>query len=273
MAQGAATPKQVSQAVRAQHAGAATKLTEFVKVDLERVDNLVSLIGELVIVESMVANAPELGRGISPRLRSHISQMSKITRDLQSIGMRMRMVPVRGVFQKMARMVRDLSRSTGKLIDVETSGEGTEMDRGMVEKIADPLVHMIRNAVDHGIESNEGRSAAGKPARGTIRLRAYHEGGSIVIEVADDGTRPRPRRDPRQGARQRADQRGRRAQRPRDLQPDLRPRLLHRQAGHRDLRPRRGHGRGAAQHRGGARAGRDRLGAGARLDLHACACR
>ncbi|MGV0950244.1 MAG: chemotaxis protein CheA [Azonexus sp.] len=180
-------PKQVSQAMPAQQAGSATKLTEFVKVDLERVDSLVSLIGELVIVESMVTNAPELGRGISPRLRSHISQMTKITNDLQSIGTRMRMVPVRGVFQKMARMVRDLSRSTGKLIDVEISGEGTEMDRGMVEKIADPLVHMIRNAVDHGIDSKEARLAAGKPARGTIYLRAYHEGGSVVIQVADDG--------------------------------------------------------------------------------------
>ena len=185
-ADAAATPKPVAQAARAQQ-GAANKLTEFVKVDLERVDNLVSLIGELVIVESMVANAPELGRSISPRLRSHISQMSKITNDLQSIGTRMRMVPVRGVFQKMARMVRDLSRSTGKLIDVEASGEGTEMDRGMVEKISDPLVHMIRNAVDHGIEHKEGRIAARKPARGTIRLRAYHEGGSVVIQVADDG--------------------------------------------------------------------------------------
>ena len=187
VAQGAATPKQVSQAVRAQQAGAPAKLAEFVKVDLERVDSLVSLIGELVIVESMVANAPELGRGISPSLRSHISQMTKITSDLQSIGTRMRMVPVRGVFQKMARMVRDLSRSTGKLIGVEIGGEGTEMDRGMVEKIADPLVHMIRNAVDHGVESQEARVAAGKPAYGTIRLRAYHEGGSVVIQVADDG--------------------------------------------------------------------------------------
>jgi len=189
VARGSATPKQVSKAVRTQsQAGAAaTKLTEFVKVDLERVDNLVSLIGELVIVESMVANAPELSRGISPSLRSHISQMTKITNDLQSIGTRMRMVPVRGVFQKMARMVRDLARSTGKHIAVETSGEGTEMDRGMVEKIADPLVHMIRNAVDHGIEDHESRAAAGKPPRGTIRLRAYHEGGSVVIQVADDG--------------------------------------------------------------------------------------
>jgi two-component system chemotaxis sensor kinase CheA len=187
LAQGTVTPKQVSQAVRAQGQAGATKLTEFVKVDLERVDSLVSLIGELVIVESMVANAPELGHGISPRLRSHISQMSKITNDLQNIGTRMRMVPVRGVFQKMARMVRDLSRNTGKLIGVETTGEGTEMDRGMVEKIADPLVHMIRNAVDHGIEDKAGRAAAGKPVRGTIKLRAYHEGGSVVIQVADDG--------------------------------------------------------------------------------------
>lgn len=162
------------------------KLREVVKIDLERVDNLVSLIGELVIVEAMIANAPELAQA-SSRLVQQISQMSKITKDLQDIGTRMRMVPVRGVFQKMARMVRDLSRRSGKAITVKMSGEGTELDRGMVEAISDPLVHMIRNSVDHGIEDGETRKRTGKPLKGTIELRAFHEGGSVVIQIADDG--------------------------------------------------------------------------------------
>ena len=187
----AATPKQVSQAVRAQRKAsgkeAKGKIRETVKVDLERVDQLVEMIGELVIVESMVVNNPEIEAIKSPKVRSHIGQLAKITHDLQDIGMRMRMVPVRGVFQKMARMVRDLSRKNGKSITAEMHGEGTEMDRSMVEQIGDPLVHMIRNAVDHGIEPAEERAAAGKPRQGTVRLSAYHEGGSIVIEIRDDG--------------------------------------------------------------------------------------
>jgi two-component system chemotaxis sensor kinase CheA len=101
--------------------------------------------------------------------------------------MRMRMVPVSGVFQKMARLTRDLGRKAGKQVRMQLSGETTEMDRSMVEQIADPLVHLIRNACDHGIEPPDARQAAGKPAEGTIRLSAYHEGGSIVIEIGDDG--------------------------------------------------------------------------------------
>jgi two-component system chemotaxis sensor kinase CheA len=101
--------------------------------------------------------------------------------------MRMRMVPVRGAFQKMARLVRDLSRKTGKDIVLEQAGEDTEMDRSMVERIEDPLVHLVRNSIDHGIESAADRLAAGKPGRAVIKLSAYHEGGSIVVELSDDG--------------------------------------------------------------------------------------
>jgi two-component system, chemotaxis family, sensor kinase CheA len=163
------------------------KLKETIKVDLERVDSLVEMIGELVVVESMVVNAPEISKAPSVRVRNCLAQLAKVTRDLQDVGMRMRMVPVAGVFQKMARLVRDLSRRSGKQVRLATSGEGTEMDRSMVEQIADPLVHMIRNAVDHGLEPAEARTAAGKPAVGQIRLSAYHEGGSVIIEIADDG--------------------------------------------------------------------------------------
>lgn len=163
------------------------KLRETVKVDLERVDQMVEMIGELIIVESMVVHAPEITSVSSLRLRRHLSQLSKISRDLQDIGMRMRMVPVKGVFQKMARLVRELSRKTGKKVSLAVSGETTEMDRSMVERIEDPLVHMIRNSCDHGIESPDERIKAGKRPEATVRLSAYHEGGSIVIEISDDG--------------------------------------------------------------------------------------
>jgi two-component system chemotaxis sensor kinase CheA len=159
-----------------------------VKVDLERIDALVENIGELVIVESMVAHAPEIMKLTGqPRIRNYLGQLAKITRQLQEIGIRMRMVPLRGLFQKMSRMVRDLARKSGKGIDVEVSGTGTEMDRSMVEQLADPLVHLIRNSVDHGVEPPEARRAAGKSPTGKIRLDARYEGSSVVVEISDDG--------------------------------------------------------------------------------------
>ncbi len=190
VAQESVAPKQVAQALRAQQKASerhSTKLKETLKVDLEKVDSLVEMIGELVIVESMVVHAPEIAGQASPRLRNYLSQLGKITRDLQDVGLGMRMVPVRGVFQKMARMVRDLSRKESKKIRTVVFGEGTEMDRSMVEAIADPLVHMIRNAVDHGMDTEEERGQAGKTEPGAITLSAYHQGGSIVIEVSDNG--------------------------------------------------------------------------------------
>jgi two-component system chemotaxis sensor kinase CheA len=166
---------------------AASQLRDTVKVDLERVDSMVEMIGELIIVESMVIHAPEIAQVGSLKLRNYLNQLSKISRDLQNVAMRMRMVPVRGAFQKMARLVRDLSRKTGKDIVLEQSGEDTEMDRSMVERIEDPLVHLVRNSIDHGIEAAAERVSSGKPARAIIRLSAYHEGGSIVVELSDDG--------------------------------------------------------------------------------------
>lgn len=167
--------------------GNGARLRETVKVDLERIDSVVEMIGELIIVESMVVSAPEIAGLSSLKLRDYLGQLTKISRDLQGVAMRMRMIPVRGVFQKMARLTRDLSRKTGKAVELVQLGEGTEMDRSMVERIEDPLVHMIRNAMDHALESPEERRAAGKPEMGTLRLSAQHEGGSIAIEVTDDG--------------------------------------------------------------------------------------
>jgi two-component system chemotaxis sensor kinase CheA len=164
-----------------------TKLRETLKVDVDRVDNFVEMVGELIIVQSMVVHSPEIATLQSLRIQGCLNQLSKISRDLQDVAMRMRMVPVRGVFRKLARMVRELSRKMGKDVVLATAGEGTEMDRSMVERLEEPLVHMIRNSMDHGIEDAAGRQRAGKPTTATIKLSAYHTGGSVIIEVTDDG--------------------------------------------------------------------------------------
>ena len=164
------------------------QLRETVKVDAERLDKLVDTIGELVIAETMVVQSQEVKAINSPHLVQTLAQLDKITRELQEMGMALRMVPISGTFQKMARLVRDLSKKIGKDIDFTMVGEETELDKNVVDSIGDPLVHMVRNAVDHGIEKNqEDRIKAGKPAKGNVELRAFHKGGSIYIEVADDG--------------------------------------------------------------------------------------
>lgn len=177
----------VRDGVRGAAAHDVVAIRETIKVDVACVDNIVELIGELMIIESMVLNAPELEAVTSPHFRKQVNQLTKISRDLQMNGMQLRMVPVRGIFQKMARVVRDSSRKSGKDVRLQISGEGTEMDRCMVDQLADPLIHLIRNSVDHGIETPSDRIARGKPAHGTIYLDAHHEGGSIAIEMRDDG--------------------------------------------------------------------------------------
>lgn len=183
----------VSLAVRSQRSAASgrqaiAKVQEAAKVDAERLDRLVDGIGELVIAETMVRQSLLNGAADAAATASHLNQLGKITRELQELGTALRMVPVRPTFQKMARLVRDLAVKSGKQVELHTSGEDTELDKTVVDQIGDPLIHMIRNAVDHGIESEPGaREAAGKPAAGRIELRAYHRGGSIFIEIADDG--------------------------------------------------------------------------------------
>jgi two-component system chemotaxis sensor kinase CheA len=187
---GEVSARDVSQALRTQRveSQAAGQLREVVKVDADRLDRLVNLIGELVIAESMVSQSCELRGGVSAQLGRHMAQLDKITRELQEMGTSLRMVPVRPTFQKMARLVRDLAKKAGKPVEFVMSGEDTELDRAVVEKIGDPLVHMIRNAVDHGLEATPAeRRAAGKPDTGRVELRAFHKGGNIHIEVEDDG--------------------------------------------------------------------------------------
>ncbi|MEA3287208.1 MAG: chemotaxis protein CheA [Candidatus Marinimicrobia bacterium] len=165
-----------------------TKLKETLKVDTQRIDQMVDAIGELVIAESMVSQSPELKSIASPTLIKHLSQLDKIARELQSMGTSLRMVTIRSVFQKMARLVRDLAKKSGKTIQFNMVGSDTEVDKSVVDKIGDPLIHMIRNAVDHGIEENvQDRVDAGKDPGGQIELRAFHKGGNIYIEVQDDG--------------------------------------------------------------------------------------
>nr|MEE4269022.1 chemotaxis protein CheA [Candidatus Krumholzibacteria bacterium] len=174
-------PKKVAQAP--------VKVKEAVRVDSERLDRLIETIGELVIAESMVTQSPEIkGTNMSVKLSKDIDHLDKICRELQEIGMSLRMVPVRPVFQKMARLVRDLSKKTGRKVDFVMNGEDTELDKNVVDKIGDPLVHMVRNSVDHGIEPDSAdRVAAGKSERGRVELRAFHKGGNICIEIEDDG--------------------------------------------------------------------------------------
>ena len=161
---------------------------ESVKVDANRLDQLVDLVGELVIAESMVAQSKEFLAGASNELLRHINHLDKITRDLQEMATSLRMVPVLATFQKMARLVRDLSKKSQKPVEFIMSGEDTELDKTVVDKIGDPLVHMVRNAVDHGLEATtEERVQNGKPEAGRIFLRAYHKGGNIIIEIEDDG--------------------------------------------------------------------------------------
>ncbi len=158
-----------------------------IKVSTERLDNLINMAGELVIAQSMVSEEVATNLNLDQQLGRKVVHMSKIVRELQELSMSMRMVPIQGVFQKMARLVRDLSRKSGKNVAFSTSGEETELDRSIVDKIADPLVHMVRNSVDHGIESADERTKAGKSASGTVELDAYHQAGSIIIEIRDDG--------------------------------------------------------------------------------------
>jgi len=179
-----ASPGADSQPVASLRAVVPTAAT--VRVDTGKLDGLVDLVGELVIAQSMVLQAAEVG-GRADLLARALGQLRGITADLQRTAMAMRMVPVRGMFQKMARVVRDTAMSLGKEIQLVVEGEDTEIDRTLIEELGDPLVHMIRNAADHGIETPAQRAAAGKPPLGTVRLRAYHRGGHVVLEVADDG--------------------------------------------------------------------------------------
>jgi two-component system chemotaxis sensor kinase CheA len=158
-----------------------------VRVSTERLDRLIDMVGELVIAHSMMAQDDLIVNGNHHGLLKKIAHTSKIVRELQDISMSMRMIPLKATFNKMARLVRDLARKMGKKVHFVTEGEDTEIDRNLVDIINDPLVHMLRNAVDHGIETPEIRRQHGKPEYGTVALYAYHSAGNVVVEIKDDG--------------------------------------------------------------------------------------
>jgi two-component system chemotaxis sensor kinase CheA len=179
---GVVQAKDVSKALREQQ----NELHEtVVRVDTVKLDNLVNMVGELVIIQTQVEQNSVLKQ--NPQLNRLVEQVSKITRDVQEAAMSMRMVPLTQTFHKMGRVIRDLSKKVDKKINFEMEGEDTELDKNVIQELSDPLMHMIRNAVDHGVESTDKRIAAGKPEAGTVKLKAYHQGGNIVIEISDDG--------------------------------------------------------------------------------------
>ncbi len=159
-----------------------------IRVAVDKVDALINLVGELVITQAMLAQrSAELDPGLHEQLLAGLGQLDRNTRDLQEAVMSVRMLPVDFAFSRFPRMVRDIASRLGKKVNLKTSGEGTELDKGVIEKIVDPLVHLVRNAIDHGLETTEQRIAAGKPEAGTVTLSAAHQGGHIIIEVGDDG--------------------------------------------------------------------------------------
>lgn len=159
-----------------------------IRVDIAKVDQLINLVGELVITKAMLvqglSHAPE---SLLQELSSNMAQLERHTRDLQEVVMSVRMMPISNLFSRFPRLVRDLASTLKKEVELITIGEDTELDKGLIEKIADPLTHLIRNSLDHGIELPKARKTAGKPTKGTVTLSAAHQAGSILIEVADDG--------------------------------------------------------------------------------------
>ena len=186
-AQPVASPEPPAKQVAPTKQAPASSAVGIVRVDTLKLDGLIDLVGELVIAQSMVVQNPDLKNITSEHLSRSLGQLRGITSDLQRTAMSLRMVPIRNTFQKMARLVRDLAAQQGKEIQLVLEGEDTELDRNIVEELSDPLIHMIRNSADHGIEATDRRIADGKPRAGTITLRAFHQGGFIVIQIQDDG--------------------------------------------------------------------------------------
>jgi two-component system chemotaxis sensor kinase CheA len=174
-----------------------------VRVDTAKLDHLMDMVGEIVIAQSLIRHNPAFSAASDSRLLSDLAQLARATGEMQRATMSMRMVPVGHVFQRVERVIRDLSRKAGKQVLLETFGADTEIDKTVAEELSDPLLHMVRNAVDHGIELPEERKAAGKSSEARIKLSARHQSGLVVIEISDDGRGLNPAR-----IRQKAEERG-----------------------------------------------------------------
>jgi two-component system chemotaxis sensor kinase CheA len=181
----AAVAPAVAKAVREP---AANSESSSVRVGIEKIDTLLNLVGELVITQSMLSQfADGVDASQLELLRHGLGQLTRHTRELQESVMSIRMLPISTVFNRFPRLVRDLTQKLDKRVQLDMRGETTELDKTVLEKIGDPLVHLVRNAIDHGLETPDRRRAAGKPETGILRMEAFHHGGSIVIEVSDDG--------------------------------------------------------------------------------------
>ncbi|MGH6761725.1 MAG: chemotaxis protein CheW [Phyllobacterium sp.] len=177
-----------TEAPPADQKSAATNVQTTIRADLSRVDRLIDLVGELVINQAMLSQRViEAGHASTSAVAMGLDELEQLTREIQECVMAIRAQSVKSVFQRMPRLVREVADMTGKAVRLITEGEGTEVDKTVIDRLTDPLTHMIRNAIDHGLETPEVRIAAGKPEEGTVRLSAMHRSGRIVIEIADDG--------------------------------------------------------------------------------------
>lgn len=182
--QNAASQKNIDNALTMQKNG---KIETAIKINVEKLDTLIDLVGELVISETQVIHNTIIKGSVDQKLNKDVAQLQLLTRTLQEHSMTMRLIPIQATFQKMVRLVRDLSKKANKKVDIKIYGEETEIDKNMVELISDPLIHMIRNSVDHGIEMPQKRIENGKPETGNIELRAFQRAGNVVIQIKDDG--------------------------------------------------------------------------------------
>jgi two-component system chemotaxis sensor kinase CheA len=187
-------PDKVAAALREQKqsegqigAGLGAGVPHTVKVETQKLDGLIDLVGELVITQSLITSNDSIKELKEQKITKDLAQVSRITSELQRNAMSLRMVQINNTFRKMSRLVRDLAHKFEKDVEFQTQGDDTEIDRNMVESLYDPLVHMIRNALDHGLEHPKERLAAGKSPKGLVTLKAYHQGGNVVIELSDDG--------------------------------------------------------------------------------------
>lgn len=178
----AAAGQQANAKARTESSGDAT-----IRVRTDRLDRLIDMVGELVIAQTIIAGDDTIDSTTQHELQRKVTHAGKIVRELQDLSMSMRMVPLRPTFQKLARVVRDTAAKAGKTVQFITEGDDVEIDRNMVDRLSDPLVHMVRNAVDHGVEPPQERQANGKAPMGIVRLRAYHASGNVVVELIDDG--------------------------------------------------------------------------------------
>ena len=183
-----ATPPRADGAAKPEGSVSALGDSGSIRVSVEKIDELMNTVGELVITQAMLSQlGSHFGGPEAEKLRAGLAQLERNMRELQETVMRVRMLPISFVFSRFPRMVRDLAQRLGKQIELKLTGEQTELDKTVLEKIGDPLVHLVRNSIDHGIESPESRVANGKSAEGTVHLDACHRGGNIAVEVSDDG--------------------------------------------------------------------------------------